>query len=44
MHGVGFEPTRIATADLKTAPLVHSGNRASYTSYMDGITLNRIDY
>ena len=44
MHGVGFEPTRIATADLKTAPLVHSGNRASYIYYMVDITLNLIDY
>ena len=28
MPGVGFEPTRTNTADLKSAPLDHSGNQA----------------
>jgi hypothetical protein len=28
MHGVGFEPTRLSPADLKSAPLDHSGIRA----------------
>ena len=30
MPGVGFEPTRANTADLKSAPLDHSGNQALY--------------
>ena len=28
MHGVGFEPTNANIADLKSAPLDHSGNHA----------------
>ena len=28
MHGVGFEPTRLSPADLKSAPLDRSGIRA----------------
>lgn len=27
LYGVGFEPTRLTPADLKSAPLDHSGNR-----------------
>ncbi len=29
MHGVGFEPTKLSLAELKSAPLDHSGIRAS---------------
>lgn len=29
LHGVGFEPTRLSTAELESAPLDHSGIRAS---------------
>ena len=30
MQGVGFEPTRITTEDLKSSPLDHSGTLANY--------------
>lgn len=29
LQGVGFEPTRIATEDLKSSPLDHSGTLAN---------------
>ncbi len=32
MQCVGFEPTRANTEDLKSSPLDHSGNTASYKS------------
>ena len=31
MHPVGFEPTHLSIAELKSAPLDHSGTNASYT-------------
>ena len=30
MHPVGFEPTHLSIAELKSAPLDHSGTNASY--------------
>lgn len=32
LYGVGFEPTRPKPADLKSAPLNHSGNRTDISS------------
>ncbi len=32
LYGVGFEPTRPKPADLKSAPLNHSGNRTGISS------------
>ena len=34
MHSVGFEPTNANIADLKSAPLDHSGNYAKTYTYL----------
>ena len=33
MHPVGFEPTHLSIAELKSAPLDHSGTNASYVLF-----------
>ena len=42
MHGVGFEPTRLSPADLKSAPLDHSGIHALNFSSQQLFIFNRI--
>ena len=35
MHPVGFEPTHLSIAELKSAPLDHSGTNALHNSYKE---------
>ena len=39
MPGVGFEPTQLSLADLKSAPLDHSGIPASLHTGFEPVTL-----
>ena len=44
IHGVGFEPTRLSTVELKSTPLDHSGIRALIKFATNSFNLCKRDF